>query len=65
MFAKDTVALVTGAATGIGYAAAAAYSRAGCRVVVSDRDTQRGEAAARLHAFFSCCGLWVRGPFGE
>ena len=46
MFAKDTVALVTGAATGIGYAAAAAYSRTGCRVVVSDRDAERGEATA-------------------
>jgi NAD(P)-dependent dehydrogenase (short-subunit alcohol dehydrogenase family) len=46
MFAKDTVALVTGAATGIGYATARAYSRAGCRVVVSDRDAKRGEAAA-------------------
>ena len=46
MFAKDTVALVTGAATGIGYATARAYSQAGCRVVVSDRDLERGEAAA-------------------
>ena len=46
MFAKDTVALVTGAATGIGYAAAQRYALAGCRVVLSDRDQNRGEAAA-------------------
>ena len=46
MFSKDTVALVTGAATGIGLATARAFARAGCRVVVSDRDQARGEAAA-------------------
>ena len=46
MFTKDTVALVTGAATGIGYAAAQRYALAGCRVVLSDRDQSRGEAAA-------------------
>lgn len=46
MFSKDTVALVTGAATGIGLATARAFAHAGCRVVLADRDQPRGEAAA-------------------
>lgn len=46
MYAENSVALVTGAATGIGLETALAFARAGCRVVVSDRDASRGEAAA-------------------
>lgn len=46
MFADTSVALVTGAATGIGRETALAFARAGCRVVVSDRDSARGEAVA-------------------
>jgi NAD(P)-dependent dehydrogenase (short-subunit alcohol dehydrogenase family) len=46
MFSKDTVALVTGAATGIGLVTAQTYAAQGCRVVLSDRDQARGEAAA-------------------
>lgn len=46
MYPKDSVALVTGAATGIGLATALAFGRAGCRVVVADRDAARGEKAA-------------------
>lgn len=45
-FAPGSVALVTGAATGIGHAIALAFARAGCDVVVSDRDVTRGEKAA-------------------
>lgn len=45
MFAKDSVALVTGAATGIGLETALAFARAGCHVVLADRDATRGEAA--------------------
>lgn len=37
-------ALVTGSATGIGYAVAARFAREGARVIIADRD---GEAAAR------------------
>lgn len=47
MIEEDAVALVTGAATGIGLASARALAEAGYNLVVSDRDEQRGEAAAR------------------
>lgn len=63
MFAKDTVALVTGAATGIGHATAKAYCQAGCRVVLADRDEDRGvEASAELRktggdAIFIACDV--------
>lgn len=46
MYPKDSVALVTGAATGIGLATALAFARAGCDLVLADRDAARGEAAA-------------------
>jgi|JI6StandDraft_1071083.scaffolds.fasta_scaffold55184_3 NAD(P)-dependent dehydrogenase (short-subunit alcohol dehydrogenase family) len=45
MFAKDAVALVTSSATGIGLATAQAFARAGYRVVLADRDSERGEVA--------------------
>ena len=45
---KDKVALVTGAASGIGRAVALVWAREGARVVVSDVDTDGGEASARL-----------------
>ena len=43
---SNAVALVTGAATGIGQATARAFAEAGYHVVLADRDTERGEAAA-------------------
>lgn len=46
MFDKDSVALVTGAATGIGLQTVTAFARAGCRVVLADRDATRGQQAA-------------------
>jgi NAD(P)-dependent dehydrogenase (short-subunit alcohol dehydrogenase family) len=46
MISKDPVALVTGAATGIGLETALAFARAGYNVVVADRDVHRGEQAA-------------------
>lgn len=46
MAGRKEVALVTGAATGIGLTTAAAFARADYKVVLSDRDSERGEAAA-------------------
>lgn len=46
MFSKNTVALVTGGATGIGRSTALAFARAGCDVVIADRDNQRGPKIA-------------------
>ncbi|HEY9034915.1 MAG TPA: glucose 1-dehydrogenase [Pseudomonadales bacterium] len=51
MFRENTVALVTGAAAGIGKATALAFARAGCDVVLADRDEPRGrQAAAEVEA---------------
>jgi NAD(P)-dependent dehydrogenase (short-subunit alcohol dehydrogenase family) len=67
MYAENSVALVTGAATGIGLATALAFARTGCRVVVSDRDTARGEAAAAQvralgrEAMFVACDVSLPG----
>lgn len=44
---QGKVALVTGAASGIGRSIALAYAREGCRVVVSDVDSQGGEETLR------------------
>jgi NAD(P)-dependent dehydrogenase (short-subunit alcohol dehydrogenase family) len=46
LFAKS--ALVTGAASGIGRAAALVFAREGARVVVSDRDAAGGEETVAL-----------------
>ena len=45
---KNKVALVTGAASGIGRAVALVWAREGARVVVSDVETAGGEATAQL-----------------
>jgi 2-hydroxycyclohexanecarboxyl-CoA dehydrogenase len=46
MTMKDRVAVVTGAASGIGRATAQVLAEAGARVVVADIDQDKGEAAA-------------------
>lgn len=43
----DKVALITGAASGIGHAVAARYARAGARIVIADLDENAADAAAR------------------
>jgi NAD(P)-dependent dehydrogenase (short-subunit alcohol dehydrogenase family) len=45
---KETVALVTGASSGIGRATAVAFAREGARVVASDVQIDRGEETVRL-----------------
>jgi len=45
---NDKVAIVTGAASGIGRAIAVAYARAGAKVVVSDMDAAGGEQTCTL-----------------
>ena len=47
MFKHNEVALVTGAAAGIGYATALAFAKAGCIVVLADRDEVQGQQAAQ------------------
>lgn len=44
---KEKVALVTGAASGIGRAAALAFAQEGARVIVSDIHANGGEGTAR------------------
>ena len=55
---SNRVALVTGAATGIGLATARAFVEAGYHLVLADRDRERGEASAReLNATFIACDV--------
>lgn len=46
MFSESAVALVTGSATGIGHATAEAFARAGCNLVLTDKDATRGQNSA-------------------
>jgi glucose 1-dehydrogenase len=55
---KDKVAIVTGAAGGIGLACAEAFIKEGAKVMLSDVDAAKGEAAAKkLGAKFTACDV--------
>lgn len=60
---KDRVAIVTGAASGIGRASAIAFAREGARVAVLDRNPSGGEETVATiksegnEAFFSCVNV--------
>src|SRR4051794_19112590 len=55
---KDKVAIVTGAASGIGLACAEAFVKDGARVMMSDVDAAKGEAAAKkVGAKFTPCDV--------
>lgn len=53
---ENRVVLVTGGSSGIGAAAAAAFAREGARVVITGRDPDRTERAARDSG---ACGTWT------
>ena len=68
---KDKVAIVTGAAQGIGAGVAAAFTAEGAKVVLADVDSEQGEATAAAldgASFFPCDvgdGAAVRGLVAE
>lgn len=65
MFEKDAVALVTGAATGIGLETALAFSRAGCQVVLADRDEVRGPQAVERIRKLGGQAVFIRTDIGN
>ncbi|MDI1303169.1 MAG: glucose 1-dehydrogenase [bacterium] len=65
MFKKDAVALVTGAATGIGLETALAFARAGCQVVLADRDDVRGPQAVERIRKLGGQAVFIRTDIGN
>lgn len=65
MLMKDKVALVTGAASGIGLAVAQVWVREGARVVLSDVDTEGGEKAVSDLKAQGHEALFVRADVGD
>ena len=63
MAASDRVAIITGAARGIGAAIARRFAEEGLRVVIADKDEDAGEAiadelgAAKNKALFVACDV--------
>ena len=62
---KDKVALVTGAASGIGRAVALVWAREGARVVVSDINVEQGEETAALVRELGAEAIFVRADAGK
>ena len=62
---KDKVALVTGAASGIGRAVALVWAREGARVVVSDIHEEQGQETAALVRELGSEALFVRADAGS
>jgi NAD(P)-dependent dehydrogenase (short-subunit alcohol dehydrogenase family) len=58
----NKIALVTGAASGIGRATATLFAAQGARVVIADRD---GAGAARLAAELGNAAIWVAGDVSK
>ena len=59
---EDKVALVTGAASGIGRSSALAFASEGARVVVSDVDISGGEeTVAMIKKAGSTTNIWAKG----
>ncbi|GMO94569.1 SDR family NAD(P)-dependent oxidoreductase [Bradyrhizobium sp. TM239] len=55
---KDNVAVITGGASGIGFAAAAAFARAGMKVCIADVDRERlADAATKLSSVTSAADV--------
>ena len=55
---KDNVAVITGGASGIGFAAAAAFARAGMKVCIADVDRERlADAATKLSSVTSATNV--------
>ena len=55
----DRVAIVTGAASGIGLATARLLARRGARVVVADLDTEKAQRAVEESAADGAAGMWA------
>ena len=51
---QGTIVLITGAASGIGFACARWFAEQDCRVVIADRDGEQADAASKLVGGLAC-----------